>query len=91
MNTMTIIKWKTSRFIRDGITRVECTRETAETVWFGVRKAPKAGATAYHDTWEAARAYLMDRAQLNVAAARRALEVANSTLGNVKGMRPPAA
>lgn len=41
----------------------------------------------YYDTWEAAHASLTDKAARQVANARRALEIANSFAGNVKGMR----
>lgn len=43
----------------------------------------------YHDTWDAAHAYLMDKAKGKVEAARRRLELANAELGNIKGLKPP--
>jgi len=54
------------------------------------RREAKSGEFAqYHDTWAAAHAYLIDRAQEKVRAARRQLELANAVLGNVKGLKPP--
>lgn len=98
-----IIKWKTSRWHDARIERVECTRETKQTVWFmeerfsiGGRIAPAEKKSAkdgdrskYHDSWEAAHAELLFQAEGAVFDARRAIERANSTLGNVKGMKKP--
>lgn len=44
----------------------------------------------FFDTWDQALSHLLDRATDKVQAARRALEIANSNLGNVKGMKNPA-
>src|SRR3954463_3843517 len=99
---MAIIKWKTSNWSDAKIERVECTRETPQTVWYmekafsivrGDRPPVERQAAKqsehhnYHDSWEAAHSYLFNRAEGNVAGARRALEHANGTLGNVKGMK----
>ena len=44
----------------------------------------------YFRTWEEAHAYLLERAESKVQSARRSLELANSYLGNVRGMKKPA-
>lgn len=41
------------------------------------------------DTWENAHSYLVWRAEEDVASARRSLQLANSTLGNIKDMKKP--
>ena len=40
-------------------------------------------------TWDEAHSYLLGRADAKVSQARRQLELANATLGNIKGMKPP--
>jgi hypothetical protein len=98
-----MLKWKTGYRVAH-IEGVEVVRETEQTVWVSENVAwhgqpPKwktrqrrkgSGPDAYHDTWEAAHAHLQERAERDVAAARRGLEIAQATLGNVKGMRKPA-
>jgi hypothetical protein len=58
-------------------------------VWVGNSRYAKAG--HFHDTWKAAHEYLLNKAEREVANARRMLLSANSKLGNIKGMKPPAA
>lgn len=93
-----IIKWRTGRQVR--IDRVECSKETAQSVWISVdrygdhlatpqRASKLAQYHAYHDTWEAARDFLLKQAEAEVTQARRQLERANGKLGNVKGLRKP--
>jgi hypothetical protein len=98
-----LIKWKTSRFYDTEIKRVECTRETEKAVWaqeypwrIDGRKVPverrrmkQSEDDAYHDTWEAAHAFLLERATTALDNARSRLAQAQGTLGNVKGMRKP--
>jgi hypothetical protein len=43
----------------------------------------------FHESWDIAHARLMEIANGNVLSARRRLEEANSTLGNIKGMKCP--
>ena len=80
------------------IEEVEVLRETAQCIFVpgnktkinptGERKELKMTEWAEHyDTWESAHAALTDKAARQVANARRALEIANSFAGNVKGMR----
>lgn len=86
------------RYPEAKIEEVEVVRETAQCIFVptnktksnpnGERKELKMAEWAeYYDTWEAAHAALTDKAALQVANARRALEMANSFSGNVKGMR----
>jgi hypothetical protein len=96
-----IIKFKTSSAWSTGpkIERVEVIRETEQSVFLpksrvgktnGERRAAKHSEwEQYHDTWEAARAYLLEIANDDVTAARLALERANGKLGNIKGMKKP--
>ena len=46
---------------------------------------------AYFPTWDEAHAYLMGRCEAKVHGCRRALELANSELGNAKGLKNPGA
>jgi hypothetical protein len=83
----------------------EITRETGKSVWFmaksfciGRESAPverKAAKVSdwhrWHDTWEAAHAYLLQRAEEKLKGARRALQLAQSEHGNVVGMKKPQA
>ena len=96
-----IVKWRTNRYGRAAIERVECTRETAQTVWYMQqdawrktdtehRAAKESSGERYHDSWEDAKAYLLESANLSVIHARNALQRANDTLGNVKGLKKPA-
>lgn len=93
-----ITKWKTGGH-RHLIEKVEVVRETEKQVVLLVsrlysapieRKEKKESTNVqYHDTWEAAHAYLMDNAQRAVESARRSLECAKGTLGNIKGLKKP--
>jgi hypothetical protein len=99
-----MLKWKTTRWRDAEIERVEVVRETDHTVWVRVNTAwhgqpPKwkeqqrrkdSGGDVYHETWEAAHAHLLDRAESDLEAARKRLTNAQGLYGNVKGMRKPA-
>lgn len=91
-----LVKWRTGW--RTEIERIECTKETAKCVWHledfmgGKRERcrDKMGVGwQYHDSWDAARAYLETQAQTKLIAARRQLELAQAFAGNVKGLRRP--
>lgn len=90
-----ITKYRTDRS-QITITPVECTRESAQCVWYlawasktELRAAKVADWARYHDTWEDAHAYLMSKAERAVAFARSSLASAQGALGNVKGMKKP--
>lgn len=91
-------KWKTSRWHPTKIERVECTRETDKCVWvledwFGKtresRHAKESGSEVFHDTWEAAHAWLLERAENALHHARAQLAQAQGNHGNVVGLRKP--
>lgn len=93
-----LVKWRTGW--RTDIERVECTKETAKCVWhledyFGKKRESRRDKMGqgwqYHDSWEAAHAYLTQQAEQKLVAARRQLELAQAFAGNVKGLRRPAA
>lgn len=69
---------------------MEFIKETSETlVLEDGRKVYKQGPfDVYHDTWEAARDHLIKLAEARVAQHRRSLQLAQSTLGNIRGMKP---
>lgn len=72
------------------ITEVEVERETKTSVWInGNRRNKITEWDIFHDSWDAAHAHLMKRAQELANKARRELETANGALGNVKGMKKP--
>lgn len=55
------------------------------------RRDKRSSSDNYFPTWEEAHAFLMEQADAKLKNARRALEVAQSHHGNVKGMKKPAA
>jgi hypothetical protein len=68
--------------------RVE--RSTDKCVWVnGSRRARISDYEQFFQTWAEAHAALMEIAESRVCSARRALELANGFLGNVKGMKGP--
>ena len=72
------------------ITEVEVERETESSVWVnGSRLQKVTGYHIYHDTWDVAHTYLLEKAKQKVEYARRQLEEHKSYLGNVKGMKKP--
>jgi hypothetical protein len=90
-------------FIHPGTARIfilPVLRESSKSVWVQgfriggeglARKVAKSGPCGeYHDTWDAAYASLIAAANSKLAIARHGLQVAQSHLGNVKGMKPPA-
>lgn len=82
-----IVKYRTRW---DQIERIECERETKSSVFInGQRQAKTSSYESFHDSWEAAHAFLFDKQRLLVERLRRQLEVANGKLGNIKGMKPP--
>lgn len=52
-------------------------------------KYVKASERAFHDTWADAKSTLVEQAERKVQWARRQLELAQSVLGNIKGMKEP--
>lgn len=85
-----MIKYRT-RF--GEIKAIEVEREPAKQVTILVAGSPirenkvSSGAN-WHDTWEAAHAFLIAEAERNVISLRTRLEQAKGKLGRVKGMKP---
>lgn len=79
-----------SRSVSLRIEEVEIDRETESSVWINGSRVAKIGVYgSYHDTWEEAHQRLLALAQRDVDTLRRRLELANSRLGNIKGMKKP--
>lgn len=86
-----IVKWKAdfawpSLF---SIKRCEFVRETKEFFADGRRFYISSRFEQYFDTWAEAHAVLTEISKQRVLEARRALELANSYAGNVRGMKEP--
>ena len=81
------------------ITKVEFSSETAKMVViisvglsgsrYGRLKAKNSQDECYFDTWAEAKELLITRAERKLTAACRALELAQSELGNIKGIKLP--
>ena len=54
------------------------------------RRMKQSDGDNFHDTWESAHTFLMERAASELQAARHRLEQAQGTFGNAKSMRKPA-
>ena len=86
------------RWLKAEIKPVEFVKETEVSVWLAPdknwinssarRSAKISDYYEYHDTWELAHEALKEKAHERLIAARRALEVAQSLDGNVRGMKP---
>ena len=83
-----IIKWRTGGF-KTLIERVECKSETEKTVIDagGSRRHKISSWDRFHDSWQEAYDYLDDQLSCEVQGARKKLELANSKLGNLKGLK----
>lgn len=81
------------------IKTLEVLRETKASVFVkegmspsGERKISKRSEwSSIHDTWADAKQHLLVDAESKLRAARRSLELAQARIGNIKGMKPPAA
>jgi hypothetical protein len=84
---------------REKITRVKVIKLTPKTLtyeqfdWRG-NMCPQSERIESHGraafpTWEEARDWLLQRAEGELEVARRCLQVAQSTVGNIKGMKKP--
>ena len=84
------IKYMTGVFCKGLIELVEVENETQSSVWINGRRQKKQTAhRKYFDTWGEAKDFLMKEAEIGVRNARARLEIANSKLGNVKGLNEP--
>ena len=84
-----MIKYYTRcRYIDPTITSIEIDKETDKSVWInGRREAKRSEYRVYHDTWDDAKTFLLNRAESQVNSARYALNQAKGLLGNVKGLK----
>jgi uncharacterized protein involved in exopolysaccharide biosynthesis len=87
-----MIKYRTSF---NEIEALEVSRETKTQVVRVIgshaterREAKRSEYYSWHDTWEDAHAFLIERAEAEVQALRGQLEQAKGRLGNIKGMKP---
>jgi len=93
-----IVKWRTNTNARSGIRRVECARETKQCVFLtrsggrgGEYRVAKDGAyEIYHDTWEAARDYILEQSKNEAIDAERELNDAINRTIEIQKMTPPA-
>lgn len=87
---MSITKYKTGGWNpKKLIEEVLCERETEKCVFVGGSRLDKKTAYhSFHDTWNAAHAHLLHKAEGDVAHARHMLQFANDKLGNIKGLKP---
>lgn len=87
---MSEIWYKTSSW-GERITSVEIERYSDTSVWIsGKRRARVAEYAAYFPTWQAAKDYLLARAERKLESARLALQRAQGDHGNIVGMKAPA-
>jgi hypothetical protein len=98
---MTFTRYYTGRW-HEPITAVTCSRETEKSVWVMERQWSLRGRQDqppverrrerkpdFHDTWEAARDYLLGRARDKVTYAEVTLENARKNLALIEAMTPP--
>jgi hypothetical protein len=83
-------KYLANNLWNPSIEQVEIERETDKSVFLGggARRDKETADSIYTDTWAQSHSYLMTKAQIRVEQARRALETANSKLGNVEELKP---
>ena len=74
------------------IDQVDIVKETGNWVWDSDDKRHSRASpySSFHDTWEAARASLLQDAQETLDNARSALMRAQGLHGNIKGLREPS-
>lgn len=90
---MPIVKWKTGS-VSELIKRVECSRQTDASVFFPAwngerREAKRSSYHIYHDSWEQARDYLLEKEKRNERAARSRLDFALKQIERLKSMDEP--
>lgn len=84
--------WFFADTIQNKIRPIEIERSTDKNVWIEGHRCPRNTKwRSYFPTWEEAHAHLLQRAETNLVRVRRLLQRAQSTHGNIKGMKPPTA
>jgi len=86
-------KYRTGGEWNNEIVEVDVVRETDKTVWrhSGLKERKIADYQVYHDTWRAAKDFLLARATQKKEDARMKLIDAEDTLHEIVIMEPPAA
>lgn len=85
-----MIKFRTGGFRNNQIEEIEVERETANSVWVdGSRHAKDTSWHKYFDSWDAAHAYLLGKAESDLESARKSLERAQDVYGKIKSMKAP--
>ncbi len=92
-----LTKFKTEKYSTK-ITQVACQKETSAYVYVAVggychtgfcRQARRSGYDNYHNTWEEARDFLLERARQRVRVIKEELHKAQSELGQIESLTPP--
>ena len=82
-----MIKFKTGGWGNDLIESVEIDRETDNIVFImKKRNAKRSSWHNYFDTFDEAKAFLIETAENEIASIRRQLEIANGKLDNIRGL-----
>jgi hypothetical protein len=86
-----MIKFKTGGYYRNKlIQEVEVEKETEHFFYIkGSRVKKECGYEQYHDTWEAAYTYLLEKAKERVQTARINLDRASVALAAIEGLKKP--
>lgn len=86
-----MIKYRADDGIRPKIEIVECEdRETATSVFVkGARRSKESAHECYLDSFDGAKAWLLDRAERRVREKRVALQIAQVSLCNARGLKEP--
>ena len=89
-----MIKYKTGGYGKNLIKEVECERETEKSVWAKSewngkfeRNLKETGYYRYHDTWEEAHKFLMEKAERKVESAERQIQSAYLNLQDVSDLK----
>ena len=90
-----IVKWRTGGWGSEDIQRVECVRETEKCIFIcdsrgRERKSMKhSDYEQYHDSWQAAKDYLLAGARRQVEACKTRLHDARTQLGMIESLKEP--
>lgn len=72
----------------DEITPRLVEKHTESNVWISGQRRGRISWRSYFPTWTEAHGFLLDSAEQDLNAARRALQIQQGRYGNIKGMRP---
>lgn len=85
-----IIKYRTGGFGKDPIERVEVERETEHCIWVnGSRQKKYSSWYKYFDSWCAAHAHILGKAERSLAVAHVSLEKAQDELAAIRAISEP--